>query len=41
MYAKLFLALSCSLAFYKVPAQTLDVQSVVNLYFDQIGGLYY
>lgn len=39
MYAKLFLALSCSLAFFKVPAQTLDVQSVVNRYFDQIGGL--
>jgi hypothetical protein len=39
MYARLILALSCSLAFYKVPAQTLDVHSVVNQYFDQIGGL--
>jgi hypothetical protein len=39
MHTKLILMLSCCLAFYKVPAQTLDVHSVVNLYFDQIGGL--
>ena len=39
MYTKLFLALSCSLTFCKVDAQDLDVHSVINQYFEQIGGL--